>query len=111
MTAAVGLPTLRLVRVAVGPYTLDGLAQCFRGVDKQRRMIDAPLTWAWAGGMRRERSGIAAQRIAEAHRFRSNSETSRATMGLTLSIISWGPKRASIRPMPLESAGPSAMLA
>ena len=25
MTAAVGLPTLRLVRVAIGPYTLDGL--------------------------------------------------------------------------------------
>jgi 23S rRNA pseudouridine2457 synthase len=26
MTAAVWLPTLRVVRVAVGPYTLDGLA-------------------------------------------------------------------------------------
>ncbi|WP_372661504.1 pseudouridine synthase [Hydrogenophaga sp.] len=26
MTAAVGLPTLRLVRAAIGPYTLDGLA-------------------------------------------------------------------------------------
>jgi len=26
MTAAVGLPTLRLVRVAIGPYALDGLA-------------------------------------------------------------------------------------
>ena len=26
MTAAVGLPTLRLVRVAIGPHTLDGLA-------------------------------------------------------------------------------------
>jgi len=26
MTAAVGLPTLRLIRVAIGPYTLDGLA-------------------------------------------------------------------------------------
>ncbi|MDB5870113.1 MAG: ribosomal large subunit pseudouridine synthase [Polaromonas sp.] len=26
MTAAVGLPTLRLVRVAIGPYVLDGLA-------------------------------------------------------------------------------------
>jgi 23S rRNA pseudouridine2457 synthase len=26
MTAAVGLPTLRLVRIAVGPYHLDGLA-------------------------------------------------------------------------------------
>jgi 23S rRNA pseudouridine2457 synthase len=26
MTAAVGLPTLRLVRVAIGPYRIDGLA-------------------------------------------------------------------------------------
>src|SRR5690606_37117687 len=25
MTAAVGLPTLRLIRVSIGPYTLDGL--------------------------------------------------------------------------------------
>ncbi|HET9123038.1 MAG TPA: pseudouridine synthase [Acidiferrobacteraceae bacterium] len=31
MTAAVGLPTLRLVRVAVGPWTLDGLQPgCWR---------------------------------------------------------------------------------
>jgi 23S rRNA pseudouridine2457 synthase len=27
MTAAVGFPTLRLIRAAIGPYTLDGLAQ------------------------------------------------------------------------------------
>ena len=26
MTAAVGLPTLRLIRAAIGPYTIDGLA-------------------------------------------------------------------------------------
>ena len=26
MTAAVGHPTLRLIRAAIGPYTLDGLA-------------------------------------------------------------------------------------
>jgi 23S rRNA pseudouridine2457 synthase len=26
MSAAVGLPTLRLVRIAIGPYHLDGLA-------------------------------------------------------------------------------------
>jgi 23S rRNA pseudouridine2457 synthase len=25
MTAAVGLPTLRLIRTAIGPYNLDGL--------------------------------------------------------------------------------------
>jgi len=28
MTAAVGFPTLRLIRAAIGPYTLDGLAPC-----------------------------------------------------------------------------------
>jgi 23S rRNA pseudouridine2457 synthase len=26
MTAAVGLPTLRLIRVAIGPYKLSGIA-------------------------------------------------------------------------------------
>ena len=32
MTAAVGLPTLRLVRAAIGPYALEGLAPgCWRG--------------------------------------------------------------------------------
>ena len=36
MTAAVGLPTLRLVREAVGPYTLDGLAA------GQWREVEAP---------------------------------------------------------------------
>lgn len=34
MTAAVGLPTLRLVRVAIGGYTLDGLAP------RQWRQVD-----------------------------------------------------------------------
>ena len=34
MTAAVGLPTLRLIRAAIGPYALDGLAPgCWREVD------------------------------------------------------------------------------
>ena len=27
MTAAVGLPTLRLIRVAIGPWRVDGIAQ------------------------------------------------------------------------------------
>ena len=27
MTAAVGFPTLRLIRAAIGPYSLGGLAQ------------------------------------------------------------------------------------
>ena len=35
MTAAVGLPTLRLVRAAIGPYALEGLAPgCWRGVER-----------------------------------------------------------------------------
>lgn len=37
MTAAVGLPTLRLIRVAVGPHALDGLAP------GQWRQVDAGL--------------------------------------------------------------------
>ncbi len=40
MTAAVGFPTLRLIRAAVGPYSLDGLAQ------GQWREADAGLAMA-----------------------------------------------------------------
>ncbi|MEP7329377.1 MAG: pseudouridine synthase [Betaproteobacteria bacterium] len=40
MTAAVGLPTLRLVRVAVGPFTLDGLAPgTWRAQDGRAAMV------------------------------------------------------------------------
>jgi 23S rRNA pseudouridine2457 synthase len=40
MTAAVGLPTLRLVRWAVGPWTLEGLAQgAWRRQDDQNPML------------------------------------------------------------------------
>jgi 23S rRNA pseudouridine2457 synthase len=35
MTAAVGLPTLRLVRAAIGPYALEGLAPgCWREMER-----------------------------------------------------------------------------
>jgi len=37
MTAAVGLPTLRLVRVALGPYALEGLAP---GCWRELRFVD-----------------------------------------------------------------------
>ena len=37
MTAAVGLPTLRLVRAAIGPYALDGLAP---GCWRELRFVD-----------------------------------------------------------------------
>jgi 23S rRNA pseudouridine2457 synthase len=47
MTAAVGLPTLRLVRVAVGPHRLDGLAP------GESRLLDArPAAKPRAGRLR-----------------------------------------------------------
>lgn len=57
MTAAVGLPTLRLIRIAVGPHALDGLAPgAWRQVDAALRP-PAPTTttsrarrWRGAGG-------------------------------------------------------------
>jgi 23S rRNA pseudouridine2457 synthase len=39
MTAAVGLPTLRLIRYGVGPWTLDGLAP------GESRVIDGQAAW------------------------------------------------------------------
>ena len=46
MTAAVGFPTLRLVRVAVGPYQLAGLAP------GEWREADAAQGWASAASAR-----------------------------------------------------------
>lgn len=40
MTAAVGLPTLRLIRTAVGPWSVDGLAP------GESRRIDNDAAWA-----------------------------------------------------------------
>ncbi|MFT4266676.1 MAG: pseudouridine synthase, partial [Xenophilus sp.] len=42
MTAAVGLPTLRLIRVAVGPFTLDGLAPGAWAAEAVPPALDAP---------------------------------------------------------------------
>ena len=44
MTAAVGLPTLRLIRYAIGPWTLDGLApgQSRREAVDERVLSSAP---------------------------------------------------------------------
>jgi 23S rRNA pseudouridine2457 synthase len=53
MTAAVGLPTLRLIRFAIGPYTLDGLAP--------GEWREVPTTEAWR----------ALKRSASEHRPRS----------------------------------------
>ena len=53
MTAAVGLPTLRLIRFAIGPYTLDGLAP--------GEWREVPTTEAWR----------ALGRSASEHRSRS----------------------------------------
>lgn len=48
MTAAVGLPTLRLIRVAIGPYHLDGLAPGhLRVLDGQPAAArPKPLPWS-----------------------------------------------------------------
>ena len=45
MTAAVGLPTLRLIRVAVGPHALDGLGPgAWRQVDETLRPVATTTT-------------------------------------------------------------------
>ena len=44
MTAAVGLPTLRLIRFAVGPWALDGLAP------GEHRTINTENAWKALGG-------------------------------------------------------------
>lgn len=54
MTAAVGLPTLRLVRAAVGPWTLDGLAP------GEWREIPEPDALAWRAALE-QLSGRAAR--------------------------------------------------
>jgi 23S rRNA pseudouridine2457 synthase len=41
MTAAVGLPTLRLVRISVGPWQLQGLAPGCHRIE-QHRLADQP---------------------------------------------------------------------
>lgn len=51
MTAAVGLPTLRLVRAAIGPWSIDGLAP-----GTWRPLEDRPTAWPdAAAGPRRPR--------------------------------------------------------
>ena len=46
MTAAVGLPTLRLIRVRVGPYSLDGLApgqmRLYQGLPQELLLPQTP---------------------------------------------------------------------
>jgi len=64
MTAAVGFPTLRLIRVAVGPYTLDGLVPgAWRAADAA--LVQSPHdleTERGGGGDRRTRRKIPAGR-------------------------------------------------
>ncbi|MET3512345.1 23S rRNA pseudouridine2457 synthase [Pseudacidovorax sp. 1753] len=43
MTAAVGLPTLRLIRVAIGPFVLDGLAAGTWEALEVPPVLDAPV--------------------------------------------------------------------
>ncbi|GAB3746293.1 pseudouridine synthase [Lysobacter olei] len=53
MTAAVGLPTLRLVRVAIGPYRLDDLAPgAWRALDAPASAQEPTATRARPGSVR-----------------------------------------------------------
>ena len=75
MTAAVGYPTLRLIRTAIGPWSLDGLA---------------PGEWRWAevpaslAGAAKPKSGTSPEAVA-ARRKRSviNSDTRSKTRSFT----------------------------
>jgi 23S rRNA pseudouridine2457 synthase len=56
MTAAVGLPTLRLLRTAIGPHALDGLAP------GQSRVLDAEPAAPATPRVERRRQGLASPR-------------------------------------------------
>ncbi len=72
MTAAVGFPTLRLVRVGIGPLRLDGLApgQWRDLTDAERRSL---LAWAEAAGQSGQHSG---QRSGQRSRQHSRGRSS-----------------------------------
>lgn len=61
MTAAVGLPTLRLVRWAVGPWSLDGLPL------GAFRIVEVPRPWPIATGGFSARAGRASVLRADGH--------------------------------------------
>jgi 23S rRNA pseudouridine2457 synthase len=67
MTAAVGHPTLRLVRIAIGPITLEGLepGQWDAITPEERRELRAGLT-----GLRRAANRSGAGRRAPRRRSR-----------------------------------------
>lgn len=74
MTAAVGLPTLRLVRVAVGPYRLDGLEPGqWHEVDAALLQCRHDLETERGGGDRRTRRKIPARRGAGRRSGRAQS--------------------------------------
>lgn len=62
MTAAVGLPTLRLVREAIGPYALDGL------LPGQWRELAAPEIDTRAARVGAPRAATTSRRESESHR-------------------------------------------
>lgn len=57
MTAAVGFPTLRLIRAAIGPFTLDGLSPgSWRDVSFVEFPVTSAGTWVTAGSRSRIRT-------------------------------------------------------
>ncbi len=66
MTAAVGLPTLRLIRWAVGPWTVEGLAP------GQSRAVSRTEAEAVLSAGRRERTDRQAERATVAIRIASS---------------------------------------
>ncbi|UTW13210.1 pseudouridine synthase [Marinobacterium rhizophilum] len=74
MTAAVGFPTLRLIRIAIGPWSLDGLAP------GQSRSVTAPKPAAGAGARSAPaRNAGAIQRLPGARPDNSRRKSTGAT--------------------------------
>jgi 23S rRNA pseudouridine2457 synthase len=73
MTAAVGHPTLRLVRAAIGPYALDGL------LPGQWR--EAPLTEALTGALKQAHTAAIKPRASSTAAARSRSPGRRVPPG------------------------------
>jgi len=80
MTAAIGHPTLRLVRIAIGPFTLDGLAPGECREASAHGLPDPPPDWSASPGSERTAAG-AARGDARTRRRRRESRAGRETRG------------------------------
>lgn len=79
MTAAVGLPTLRLVREAIGPYTLDGLAA---GQWREVAAPELPARLRRSGAPRAATQSARSTSAAEARSVPSSRQEAAARPGL-----------------------------